>query len=183
VCAQEAYSHLGLDRVWLMPAGEAPHKKIEQDPGRRERYLMCDLAAWGAEWLDASHLEIDRPGPSYTVDTLGQLRRERPDDEIVWLLGADQATSFPRWREPEEVLRLARIAVARRDGLGEEAVREALSGLNGGERVSVFEMPSIDVSSTDVRERIAADRPFRFLVPERVADRIEEQHLYRGDGP
>jgi nicotinate-nucleotide adenylyltransferase len=179
VCAQEGYASLGLDGMWLMPAGEAPHKQIEQDPGRRERYLMCDLAAWGAEWLDASHLEIDRPGPSYTVDTLRQLRRERPDDEIVWMIGADQALSFPKWREPEEILRLARVAVARRDGIAEEDVQAALAGLDGGDRVTLFEMPTIDVSSTDVRARIAAGRPFRFLVPERVADRIDEQHLYR----
>jgi nicotinate-nucleotide adenylyltransferase len=178
---QEAYWQLGLDRVWLMPAGEAPHKTIEQDPGKEERYLLCDLAARGAEWLEASHLEIDRPGPSYTVDTLRQLQRERPDDEMVWLLGADQAASLPEWREPEEVLRLARLAVARRDGVEDGAVRAALSGLDGGERVSFFEMPSIDVSSTAVRERIAARRPYRFMVPERVADRIEEQGLYRED--
>jgi nicotinate-nucleotide adenylyltransferase len=177
---QEAYAQLGLDRVWLMPAGQAPHKTIEQDPGSQERYLMCDLAAWGAEWLDASHMEIDRPGPSYTVDTLRQLRRERPDDEILWVLGADQAASLPQWREPEEVLRLARLAVVERDGVGADAVREALSGLDGGDQVTLFEMPAIEVSSTDVRERIAARRPFRFLVPERVADRISEQHLYLG---
>jgi nicotinate-nucleotide adenylyltransferase len=179
---QEAYWQLGLDRVWLMPAGEAPHKTIEQDPGKRERYLMCDLAAWGAEWLEASHLEIDRPGPSYTVDTLRQLRRERPDDDIAWLLGADQAASLAQWREPEEVLRLARLAVARREGVEEGAVREALSGLDGAERVTFFEMPAIQVSSTDVRERIAARRPYRFMVPERVASRIEDQGLYRKEG-
>jgi nicotinate-nucleotide adenylyltransferase len=100
---------------------------------------------------------------------------------MVWLLGADQAASLPEWREPEEVLRLARLAVARRDGVEDGAVRAALSGLDGGERVSFFEMPSIDVSSTAVRERIAARRPYRFMVPERVADRIEEQGLYRED--
>ena len=177
---QEAYWQLGLDRVWLMPAGEAPHKAIEQDPGGDERYLMCDLAAWGAEWLDASHAEIDRPGPSYTVDTLRALRRERPGDEIFWLLGADQAAGLAGWREPEEVLRLARLAVARRAGVGEEELRHALSGLAGGERVRMFEMPSIDVSSTVVRARVAAGRPFRFFVPERVAQRIEERGLYRG---
>ncbi len=179
---QEAYWQLGLDRVWLMPAGEAPHKAIEQDPGREERYLMCELAAWGAEWLDASRAEIDRPGPSYTVETLRALRRERPDDEIFWLLGADQAADLRQWREPEEVLRLARLAVAPRDGVREEALRKTLSAFDGGERVTVFEMPSIEVSSTAVRARVAARRPYRFFVPERVAHRIEEESLYRGGG-
>jgi nicotinate-nucleotide adenylyltransferase len=163
-----------------MPTGEPAHKAIEQDPGKEERSLMTELAAWGADWLGASHMELERPGPTYTVDTLRQLQSERPDDEIVWIMGADQAISLPEWHEPEQVLRLARVAVARRDGVGEEALREALSGLAGGERVSTFEMPSIDVSSTMVRERVATRRPFEFLVPERVAHRIAEQGLYRG---
>jgi nicotinate-nucleotide adenylyltransferase len=182
VLAQEGYWQLGLDRVVLMPAGQAPHKQIERDPGAEERYLMCDLAAWGAEWLGASRAEIDRPGTSYTVETLRQLLAERPGDEIVLLLGADRARSLPQWREPEEVLRLATLAVAQRDGEGEEAVRGALQGLPGMERVKFFNMPAIEVSSTVVRERAAARRPFRFFVPERVAARIEERALYRQGG-
>jgi nicotinate-nucleotide adenylyltransferase len=165
-----------------MPTGEPAHKAIEQDPGKDERRLMTELAAWGADWLGSSHLELDRPGATYTVDTLRQLRAERPDDEVVWVMGADQAVSLPEWHEPEEVLRLAKVGVARRDGVGEEQLREALSGLAGGEGVTTFDMPSIDVSSTTVRERVAARQPFRFLVPERVANRIEEQGLYRGGG-
>jgi nicotinate-nucleotide adenylyltransferase len=164
-----------------MPAGEAPHKQIEQDPGVEERYLMCDLAAWGAEWLDASRVEVDRPGPSFTVDTLRQLTREQSgQNELVWLLGADQAAILPAWREPEEVLRLATLAVTPRGGVGEAEVRSALAPLAGVDRVRFFDMPSIDVSSTMVRERVAALRPFEFLVPERVANRIEVGGLYRG---
>jgi nicotinate-nucleotide adenylyltransferase len=172
---------LGLDSVLLMPAGEAPHKRIEQDPGGRERFLMCELAVRGTGWLDVSQAEVDRPGPSYTVDTLRGLRDARPDDELVWLLGADQAAALPEWREPQEVLRLAQVGVAGRDGVGEETVRDAVSPLAGADRVTFFDMPSIDISSTTVRDRVAAGRPFRFLVPERVADRIEELGLYRGE--
>ena len=171
---------LGLDHVWLMPTGEPAHKAIDDDPGKDERRLMTELAAWGAEWLGASHLELDRPGPTYTVDTLRELRAERPGDDIVWILGADQAVSLPEWREPEEVMRLAQVAFARRDGLGESEVRDALAGLAGGEGMTTFEMPSIDVSSTMVRERVAAGRPYGFLVPERVAQHIAERGLYRG---
>jgi nicotinate-nucleotide adenylyltransferase len=165
--------------VVLMPMGEAPHKEIEQDPGSDERYLMCVLAASGAEWLDASRAEIDRPGPSYTVDTLRELTAEQPA-EIVWLLGADQAMSLPQWRDPEEVLRLAALAVTRRAGVGEDDVRRSVAGLAGADRVRFFDMPTIDVSSTVIRERVAGRRPFRFFVPERVAHRIEEVGLYRG---
>lgn len=178
--AQEGFWQLGLDRVVLMPAGDAPHKVIEQDPGAEERYLLCELAARGGEWLDASRAEVDRPGPSYTADTLRQLTADRPGDELVWLLGADQARSLPQWHEPAEVLGLATLAVARRDGVGEDEVHDALAGLARADRVRFFDMPSIGVSSTMVRERVAAHRPFRCFVPERVADRIEEVGLYSG---
>jgi nicotinate-nucleotide adenylyltransferase len=180
VLAQEAFWQLGLDRVLLMPVGEAPHKEIEQDPGPEERYLMCDLAARGAAWLEASRAEVNRPGPSYTVETLRELKGDHPEDEFVLVLGADRAKSLPQWRDPEEIVRLATLAVTRRDGVGEGEIRSALSDLAGADRVRFFDMPSIDVSSTIVRERAATSRPFRFFVPEGVADRIEELGLYRG---
>jgi nicotinate-nucleotide adenylyltransferase len=182
VLAQEGYWQLGLDRVVLMPAGRAPHKEIEHDPGPDERYLMCDLASWEAEWLSASPAEVERPGLSYTVETLRALRAQRAGDEFVLLLGADRAQTFRQWREPEEILSHATLAVTRRDGAGEEAVRSALAGLPGAERTRFFDMPSIEISSTLVRERVAARRPYRFFVPGRVADRIEELGLYRGGG-
>jgi nicotinate-nucleotide adenylyltransferase len=101
---------------------------------------------------------------------------------MVLLLGADRAASLPQWREPEEILRLATLAIARRDGLGEEEVRGELAGLAGADSVRFFDMPSIELSSTIVRERAAARRPLRFFVPERVADRISERGLYGGGG-
>jgi nicotinate-nucleotide adenylyltransferase len=180
VCAQEAYWQIGLDRVWLVPANVAPHREMEDDPGAEERLALCAAAAAGVEWLEASRAEVDRPGPSYTVDTLRGLAGERPDDEFVLLLGADRAATLPQWREPEEILRLASVAVTQRSGVEERSVREALAGLSGGERVTGFEMPAIDVSSTLVRERVASGRPYRFLVPEAVAGRIEERGLYGG---
>ena len=169
-----------------MPAGKAPHKPIERDPGSEERYEMCVLAAAGSEWLDVSREELERPGPSYTVDTLRALREAEPDDELELIMGADQAASLPRWREPVEILRLAGAAVARRDGVGERVgeleVRSALDSLEGSDRVTFFDMPRVDVSSSDVRERVAAGRPYHYLVPERVADRIAERGLYAGGG-
>jgi nicotinate-nucleotide adenylyltransferase len=163
-----------------MPVGEAPHKEIERDPGPEERFLMCDLAARGAEWLEASRVEVNRPGPSYTVQTLQHLKDEHPEEELVLVLGADRAKSLPQWRDPEEIVRLATLAVTRRNGVGEAEIRGSLSGLAGPDRVRFFDMPSIDVSSTVVRERAATGRPFRFFVPEGVADRIEELGLYGG---
>jgi len=180
VCAQEARWQLGLDEVWLMPTGEPPHKAIDRDPGREERLHLCELAAAGADgdWLSVSSHEIERPGPSFTVETLRQLTARAVADELVLLLGADQAAGLPGWREPEEVLRLAAVAAAGRAGVDEESLRETVASLAGGERASFFAMPLIEVSSSDVRARVAAGRPYRFLVPERVADRIAERGLY-----
>ena len=162
-----------------MPVGEAPHREIEQDPGAEVRYELCRLAVDGDDRLSVSRREIDRPGPSYTVDTLRALREESPDDELVLIMGADQAASLLDWREPEEVLRIASIAVAAREPTARERVHEAVEALGGADRVRFFSMPGIEVSSSMIRDRIATDRPFRQLVPAAVADQIERAGLYR----
>jgi nicotinate-nucleotide adenylyltransferase len=179
VCAQEAHEQLGLDRVVLVPVGEAPHRAVEDDPGGAVRVEMCERAVAGDERLSVSRVELDRAGPSYTVDTLRALRERAPDDSLVLILGADQAASLPGWRAPEEVLRLAVVGVAERAGARREEVRRAVEGLAGAERVGFFEMPRIDISSSLVRERAAVGRTARYLVPDGVAALIEERGLYR----
>jgi nicotinate-nucleotide adenylyltransferase len=178
VCAQEARWQLELDEVLLMPVGRAPHRTVEPEPGPEERWELCRLAAEGADWLSASRAEVDRPGPSYTADTLAGLAEERTGVELHFVLGADQALQLGTWHEPERVLAHAGLAVVERDGVPMEEVREAVAAV-GAARVEPLTMPRIDVSSTDVRRRIAEGRPYRFLVPERVADRIERVGLYR----
>jgi nicotinate-nucleotide adenylyltransferase len=174
VCAQEARWQLELDEVLLMPVGRAPHRPVERDPGPEERFELCRLAAEGVDWLTVSRDEIDRPGPSYTADTLERLL----DAELYFLVGADQALRLAEWHDPERVLQAATLAIAEREGVPIEEVRAAVSAV-GQARVESFAMPRIDVSSTEVRRRVAAGRPYRFLVTERVADRIERVGLYR----
>lgn len=181
VCAQEAHEQLRLDRVLLVPVGEAPHRSIEGDPGGETRAELCERAVAGDERFRVSRIEVDRPGPSYTLDTLGELAERSPQDSLVLILGADQAASLPEWRGPEEVLRLAVVAVAEREGGRREEVRRATAGLRGAERIGFFAMPRIDVSSTLVRERAATGRPVRYLVPDAVAELIEEGGLYRSE--
>ena len=179
VCAQEAYWQLGLDGVVLMPVGTPSHRAIENDPGPAQRLRLCEAAAHGVEWLTVSSVEVDRAGETFTVDTLEHLARVAPDNKHVFVLGADQALRLERWREPARVLELAELAVAERAGVPLEDVRDVVGRLGGEGRVSTFTMPRMDVSSTEVRERVAAGRPYRFLVPERVAEAIEEGKLYR----
>ena len=179
VLAQEAFAGLSLDRVLLVPVGEAAHREIEQDPGAEVRLNLCELAAAGDERLEASRVEVDRDGPSYTVDTLRALRAAAPDDELVLLLGGDQATALGDWREPDEILRLATVACVERGEARREELRRALARLEGGERAVIFDMPAIGVSSTLVRRRVAAGLPIRYLVPEAVAGLVAERGLYR----
>jgi nicotinate-nucleotide adenylyltransferase len=179
VCAQEALSEVGLDRVVLMPVSVPPHKELPDDPGAEHRLELCRLAAADDERLEVSRLEIDRGGPSFTVDTLRELHDRRPGDQLTFIAGGDMARSLPAWRAPEEVLELAAFAVAEREGAARDEILEALGGLAGRERVTFFAMPRIDVSSSTIRRRVAEGRPIRYLVPDAVARYIESEALYR----
>ena len=177
--AQEAVSQLGLECVLLMPTGAAPHKRIDPEPGAQVRLEMARAAAVDDELLEASELEVRRDGPSYTVNTLAELRDLRPDDELFFLMGADVAAHLEEWREPERVLELARLGIAGRPGTVLDEVEAALERLGASERAEVVRMPEIGVSSTRIRRRVAQGRPIRYLVPDRVAAMIAERGLYR----
>ncbi len=178
VCAQDALDQLELDRVVLMPVHTPPHKEVLLDPGGEVRLHLCELAVDGEDDVSASRLELDRPGPSWTVDTLRAIHATAPGDELTFIVGGDQAHGLPTWREPEAILDLATLAVAERAGVRREDVRSRLSGLAGAERVRFFDMPRIDISSSDIRGRVAARRPIRHLVPRAVATYIGERGLY-----
>jgi nicotinate-nucleotide adenylyltransferase len=180
VCAQEAYLQLELDRVMLMPARIPPHKPVEHEPGVAHRLALCRLAVQGDDRFSVSDLELARPGPSYTVDTLEGLNSSEPNNELFLIVGGDVAAGLPQWREPERVLALATLAVARRRGTAWASVESALRGLRGGERARFFRMPQIGVSSTIVRERVRAKQPIRYIVPDQVAEYIARHRLYGG---
>jgi nicotinate-nucleotide adenylyltransferase len=178
--AQEAHARLGLDRVVLVPFGQAPHRVLAADPGPAERLRMAELAVSDDGRLGASAVEAERPGPSYMADTLTLLRETEPAPDLTLILGADQALRLRTWHEPETVLALARVAVADRAGIDREDVAAAVDGLDGAERIESFALPRIDVSSTIVRERVAGGLPIRYLVPDAVADHIASAGLYAG---
>ncbi|HWN73208.1 MAG TPA: nicotinate-nucleotide adenylyltransferase [Solirubrobacterales bacterium] len=177
--AQEALWQLGLDEVILVPTGQAPHKRIADDPGREARMEMTRLAAADDERFSVSALEVDREGPSYTFETLEALAEERGDRELVFVMGADAAVGLESWRKPERVVELASLAVARRAGVSDADVAEAMRSLDHEGRVTMLEMPQFGVSSSAVRERAKQGRPLRYLVPDAVASFIEERGIYR----
>ncbi len=181
ICAQEAYTRLSLDRVIFMTAGQSPHKvDDEDDPGAAHRLELCRAAVSGDPRFDVSDVEVERAGPSYTVDTLRELHTRMPDSELFLIVGGDVAAGLPTWREPADVLSLATLAVARRRGTSRQEIDNALAGLRGGERAQFFEMPTIGISSTDIRRRVQCQEPITYLVPGPVASYIDEHRLYGG---
>ena len=179
VCAQEAYRELALDSVAFIPARIPPHKPVEHEPGAHHRLELCRLAVADDDRFEVSDIELLRDGPSYTVDTLKELTLRAPNTEHFLIVGGDIAAGLPRWREPERVLELATLAIAKRRGTARGAVQTALDSLRGGERARFFQMPRIGVSSTMIRRRVRAGQPIRYLVPDPVADYIEQEDLYR----
>jgi nicotinate-nucleotide adenylyltransferase len=179
VCAQEAYLQLDLERVVLIPARQPPHKPVEDEPGAEHRLELCRLAVDGDPRFEISEIELNREGPSYTVDTLSLLHSSAPDTDLHLILGGDIAAGLPDWNEPERVLSLATVAVAQRRGTAKEQVERSLALLCGGERTRFFHMPRIGVSSTFVRERVRSGEPIRYLVPDPVAGYIADKGLYR----
>lgn len=164
-----------------MPVAAPPHKTIEADPGAAHRLAMCEAAAAADGRLQVSCTELERGGPSYTVDTLRVLHERAPGDQLTFIVGGDMAHSLPAWREPASVLRLARLGVAERAGVRRREIAAeigaALPDCDG--RLDFFDMPRFDVSSSLVRRRIAAGLPIRYLVPDAVAAYVGEHGLYR----
>jgi nicotinate-nucleotide adenylyltransferase len=178
VCAQEAFVQLELDRVLFVPVGQAPHRDLEGDPGAGARLELVELAVGDDERFEVSRVELEREGPSYTSDTLRGLREASPGDELFLILGGDQAATLPSWHEPEQVLSLATVAVVERSNWSRHAIGIKLSRLRGAQAIRYLDMPLIQISSSQVRRRVADGRPVRYLVPDKVAAYIESNGLY-----
>jgi nicotinate-nucleotide adenylyltransferase len=178
VCAQEALVQLELEKVVFMPVGEAPHRELSDDPGAEGRLEMVSLAVAGDDRFEVSRAELERPGPSYTADTLRDLHSKTPDDELFLILGGDQAAALPRWHEPEAVLSLATVAVVERSNWSRNAIGITIGRMPGAERIRYLDMPVMQVSSSSIRRRVAESRPIRYLVPDKVASYIATNGLY-----
>lgn len=163
----------------LIPALIPPHKPIEHEPGPEHRLELCRRAVEGDPRFTVSDLEIRRIGLSYTIDTLTALHSQASDNELFLIVGGDVAAGLRDWREPERVLSLASLAVAKRRGTSRGAVDAALHSLRGGERAEFFRMLPIGVSSTMIRRRINAGEPIKYLVPNAVMDYIDRHELYK----
>jgi len=176
ILARECLWQRGFDEVRLIVSARPPHRDAPAvDP--ETRFAMVQRAVAGQSGLVASRVELDRPGPSYTVQTLEALTAGEPGTAFTWIIGADQLLAFDRWHEPERILQLARLAVVARGEADLDAIGEAAESVAPG-RVDLVEMPEIGISSTMLRERRRLGQPVDHLVPGGVAEMISERGLY-----
>lgn len=172
VVAQDALESLDLDRLIVVPAGRPPHREAVLEAGTRLE--LAQLAFDGDDRIRVSDVEVEREGPSWTVDTLEWARRELDPEVLYLIVGADQLRSFRGWREPERILDLARLAVMTRPG------EELMSADVPHE---VIEVTRVDLSSTRVRERLEDGRSIRYMVPERIRPAVERAWTARRAQP
>ena len=171
---------LGLDEVLFLPAGQPWRKAGRMIASNEHRLAMLRRALEGEAAFPVSTLELERPGPSYTVDTLEALRDDRPEDELFFLLGEDALMDLPNWARPQRIMELAMLAVARRADTSPKALEETERRLPGlGERVIWLKMSAVAVSATEIRERVRGGQPVGDLVPATVEEYIQKQRLYR----
>ncbi|WP_076997154.1 nicotinate (nicotinamide) nucleotide adenylyltransferase [Variovorax sp. KK3] len=172
-----ALAQLGLARLHILPTGDAWHKARGLSAGHH-RLEMARLAFEGLPGAVVDDRELRRAGPTYTLDTLRELRGEQPAAELVLILGADQASSLPRWHGWQDILAMAVVAVAQRPGAGAFDPL-ALPGAPPGARFETLAITPMDVSATEIRAKAALGQDLSRLVPPAVARYIDQHHLYR----
>jgi nicotinate-nucleotide adenylyltransferase len=182
--AGEARERLKLDRVLMVPAGRPMSKMGQRVTAAWHRLAMLRLASEGRPWLEVSEMEIERPGPSYTVDTIAALGGQPgQDDAIFFILGWDSLAQLPTWHKPGHLINLCRLVAVPRPGQPRPDIKkleEAIPGIS--ERVLFLERPCVDISAAAIREAVGRGESVEGLVPEGVADYIRENELYTRSG-
>lgn len=180
VLAEQAREQGRLDEVWFMPAGTPPHKFRDDLTPAKHRLAMLEFALAGHESFRILRIELDRRGPSFTVETLEQLHREHPQHEWSLLMGADSVHDLPTWREPNRILQLATVIAVNRGDRPAMNLADLADHFSADEilRITPIAMPGIDISSSEIRQRVRSGKSIRFLVPRAVEVYITEHRLY-----
>ena len=173
VAASEAAHLLDLDEVVFVPTGQPYRKEAAEVSAPEHRYLMTVVATASNPRFTVSRVDVDRPGPTYTRDTLRDLRRLRPDDELFFITGADALGQILSWKGVDELWELAHFVGVTRPGhdLTDSGLPQ--------DKVTLLEVPAMAISSTDCRERVAQNKPVWYLVPDGVVQYIAKHGLYR----
>lgn len=180
VVAQEVCFRAALDRVLFVPAGQPPHKPDRVISPATHRLAMLERALAAQPAFVISRAEVDRPGPSYSVDTVRALRADLgPGSELFFILGSDQLADLPMWHRPAELLELCHLIAVQRPGAACDlaTAERHLPALH--QRVLWIPVPQIAIAAREIRRRVAAGEPIRYLVPDAVAAYIAEHGLYR----
>lgn len=171
--ASDAFEELGLDRLFFVPTYIQPLKGASATASAPHRLTMAELLIHGDERFGVDSIEIDRGGLSYTVDTLETFAQQFPDAERFFLVGEDAMAAFAAWRNPERILKLAKVAILRRPGAAND------TGISLRDGTIALETRLVDVSSTEIRERVRTGKSIRGFVPDPIAAFIEAKRLYR----
>jgi nicotinate-nucleotide adenylyltransferase len=177
--AEQAREQVCLDEVLYIPAARHPFKAGTSDAPFERRAEMLRLAVAGHEAFRVDEIEKDRPGLSYTADTLDELRRRGPDDELFLLVGSDTLPDLPKWHDPARVVTAATLVVRERPGQPLLSTQQLEAAIGTPVRMQVIDVPINDVSSQDIRRRVAEGRSIRYMVPRAVEMYIREKRLYQ----
>jgi nicotinate-nucleotide adenylyltransferase len=177
VIAEVAREEFALDRVLWLPAGDPPHKKNYRISGQEHRYAMALLATGGHERFEVSRWELERPGPSYSIDTISHFRSVWPEAELFFITGADAILEILTWHRHQEVIRACQFIAVTRPGYDLAQLHKRLPP-EYTRRIAPLTAPGMDTSSTEVRRRVAAGKTIRYLVPEAVEAYIRKHRLY-----
>ncbi|MFA5867500.1 MAG: nicotinate-nucleotide adenylyltransferase [Actinomycetota bacterium] len=172
--AEEAIARFNLDKIIFIPCGKPPHKDVSALAPAEDRYLMTAIAIANDPRFEVSRYEIDKPGPSYTIDTMRHFKEELPDTEFYFITGADAALELDTWREPEQIYKYGHLIGATRPGYTVDKAPAV------AERVIWMEIPALGVSSTDIRQRLRDNLPVTNLLPAGVLEYIKSRSLYQG---
>lgn len=181
ILAEEAWFQLQLDRIYLAPAGDPPHKQGRQLAPVHHRLCMAELATADIDYIIVSRIDADRPGPHYTSDMVRLLQAEAgPNTEIYFLMGMDSLRDLPTWHEAAWLVEHAQlVALSRHDvKLDWESLEEALPGIRS--RVIILDMPELEIASHVIQQRVRNGQPIRHMVPRSVEAYIYKHNLYRG---
>jgi len=180
VTAEAARCGFNLDKVVFVPSGRPPHKKAKNITPAEHRYEMTKLAIESNPYFDISRLELDRPGYSYAVDTVSMfLEKYGQDIDLFFITGADAILEILTWKNVEKLMKHCKFIAATRPGFHLHDVNHLPEDFM--EKIIFMEVPALAISSTDIRKRVAVNRPIKYLLPEAVESYIYKHHLYQVD--
>ena len=174
ICAEEVYDHFKFDKLVFVPSARPPHKDNSAIPDAQHRYMMTLLATKDNPHFEVSRIELDRPGRSYSIETVKELKREYGlNTEVYWIVGADSVLEMSIWKDVDELLNICNFVAINRPGYDlSQADKRFLK------RVQLFEVTAVDISASGIRQRVAQGKSIKYLVPPDVESYIYKNGLY-----